>query len=1334
MNDEEEYVQRGFNSQEEFEAAKQRAAEAKAEVERIDAALAAQQQAPEIVPTNPATTTNTSVAPTQQPEPEQQQPQENDKFEGLKIDPKLDEYLPEDVKSGVALAVGLGDTVIGTLNLIPGLDMPQIPKFQDDVTQMVREFGSDFLPSLFLGVGGAGLAAKGVAALSNSSKAYRVLSSPPVKRMGVLALEMGVGAGVQKVVPQSAENSNNLGNLRQALPPSTKFLIPENIATLDSDNPVVKRNKNILEAVIAVPVVDIISQGVKFTFQGLKAKSSLSKFVGHTENGKSWVNANIKPELEPHAAVERAYAKRSEALDELGAYNLENATDPNAPVLGYHDVFDQSESGVRTVDDLGIVGASMDAARLKYDPDAYGGDLGSIATEPALKFMSSGYDQSMAVLKELASDLKAAEGVGFGKITPEQVAEVGEEYMNAFMEMDVNQLRNAFKFDIDAGIKTGIDADSQFGVLSSGAYNGAVRAIRGYMDEFINMDVEKARAYLVNSVAGQVSGAAEGMRLTAGSGSIQRAQEQVIERVRFLMNQKGMTSFSRGRALSLLDVWNKIFRTGAQKVDDKYKVQIAASLQNEGNSTLTAIDAIMKETDETINTLLDINKSNPKLLAPLMMAYELTDGDVKSISSLNNYINNSISSWSKGIVDMQPEIPSVVNRGFYANVYNNALSATLTGTKAAFSASQLLIEKPLRHLSTSALMKDKTTFRRAMYQYSNTLESLGGSMAYAKKIFKKSATDPNVTNVRENVTLRNQAQMDILNATADAHAAKGEYGMQVFMENVNAMNDIVDHPDSRLNTRFMQSFDGFVESMFANFESKGRAFDRVTENGSQAFDKDLADIVATLSHREMFDKNGIITDKAVKAAAGELSFTLDNGFTKGTSTLLRSLPVLKPFFLFTKTPINELAYTASYLPAKDIVGALSQKTGILSEFTKDLSKFAKPFDDANQYQIEKTLLERGVDFSNVFEAKGKYNEIRADILGRKGLGTVFTIGGIGLALNDRLRGAGHYNRAVQKTREKADYETNTFKWIDGEWYSLTNLGPIGTFLSIIGTVSDNFDILEPDDVGTIFKKLSFALAGSFKDKSTLANIEPVIDIIFGGDQNALKRVAGKFGSAALVPNSSLLAEFGRLFDPAALQIKNDLDAMILARLPFVKSGLPKEYDPINGGEVGVPDSLITRMFNHSSPFKRADKMTDRDNYIVEVEWSMADALESYKGVKLDNRKISEISNLIGKKNLFGPEIDRIMKLYPASSFRKGFKEAVNINGDIKPDVATYFGVHEELDQALRNAVDMAVYFSDHYTALNREAHRNEVLKKFSQRGDTEGANRFIESIKNSIGY
>ena len=51
-----------------------------------------------------------------------------------------------------------------------------------------------------------------------------------------------------------------------------------------------------------------------------------------------------------------------------------------------HDLYDTTESGIRSVDPGGIWGAAVDAERIAKNVDTVYGRLGSFISEPALKF------------------------------------------------------------------------------------------------------------------------------------------------------------------------------------------------------------------------------------------------------------------------------------------------------------------------------------------------------------------------------------------------------------------------------------------------------------------------------------------------------------------------------------------------------------------------------------------------------------------------------------------------------------------------------------------------------------------------------------------------------------------------------------------------------------------------------------------------------------------------------------------------------------------------------------------------------------------------------------
>lgn len=1321
MNEEELLESQGFSSIEERIQWEQELQAARDEEKRLEERIAAEEgEKAAIAAANTQVQEQPAVQETSQVQ--QQEPAKaNDNFEGLSLGNEfLDKNLPANVRAGLAAGMGIGDTIKGILDLIPGTDIKPAPKFEDEITQTVRDISSVVLPTMLLGgAGSAGLAAQ--ADKVNKVKGLKVLSDPVVKWLGNAAFQGGAGAFVDYAAPMNQTDDNLAGTLKKTFPRSLGW-IPDNVATLDGDLPDVKRGKNVLEGAYLGIGIDMLV-GAAHLLKKVNGTHKLLKHVGENDKGKNWFNENVKIDEMPEDVIERSAAKRSSELDELGSYNVDKSVDPNEPIFGYHDAYGYQETGIRSVDDLGIVGASIDAARIDGNLGTIYGRVGSVMSEGALKFANETSENARLVIRGLASTLQDAGQYGYKiddkrYLSFKEIENVGQKYANDFYEMDLQELRRTI---YPGSIYQGKNVSTKTPELTDEGYQGVMGAIKMYMDDFVNMDEAKATAYVGTSMAGQISDMAQGMRLTGGSGSIQRAQEQILDRVEFLMAQKGMTSYVRGRALNMLNLWNRVTTFGSKAYDRAQASRLEKLVKGEKNTTLATMERIKQETADTINNLREIKDANPEMLAPLMMAYELSDGHVKTISGLNNYVKQSTSIWSKAFYDGQPEIPSVINQAFYANVYNSTLSAVSTPLKAVVSGSHLLVEKPIRHFAGALITGDTRTIRRGLYQYTSMWESLTGSLSYANQIFKRSALDPNVTAVRDNVNLKNQAQLDILNAFAQAKAAVGEYGPQVLMENINAMNDLAKHPALRLGTRSMQAMDGFMESMIANFEAKGRAFDKYTQNGTVKFDKVQADKVAKAQHAEMFDENGIITDKAVKIASGEMAFNLDNAANDDLSAVIRRMPIMKPFFLFTKTPLNELKYVASYNPVSPILGA----------FMKDVNVFKNTFDDMETEKVMQILTQRGVDVSDPLTVKGKYNELRADILGRKAIGTLLTGSAIALMLDDRLHGAGHYNRQVQKTRDRSDWKRNSIKGLDGKWHSFEGLGPVTTYLSLVATIGDNFDVLAPNDVGELLKKTAYVFAASFKDKTYLAGLEPFMDVA-RGDVGAINRWASAFLTASAVRGSSQMAEIARLMDPELKLINNELDALIMNRLPVLKGLLPKEYDWIDGGEVNVPDSMFARLRNTYTPWKESGKITPEKQFLIDIEYDATATLRTNgQGEKLSTEEQSEILSIMGRDGLWKKAIQRVMGSGNGKAFRKDFKQALKNN--LPADTSTFQSVHLELDDELRRAMRDAITGSKHFSNIRRRQYIRQRTAEYLKRNNQKGAMEYLEYTKKQYG-
>jgi hypothetical protein len=166
-------------------------------------------------------------------------------------------------------------------------------------------------------------------------------------------------------------------------------------------------------------------------------------------------------------------AKQEEALDELGYYNQSKATDPNIPLKGVHDLYDWRETGVRTVDDFGIVGASIDAARIQTNKGTVYGRLGNFISGPALKYGTETPGGVEEITIGLTQQLKEADRIGMVAedfiVTSDEVAAAGDNLVVELFDPsatidDMRQVLNPSVNEFGAEV---LSQDSYVDALSS---------------------------------------------------------------------------------------------------------------------------------------------------------------------------------------------------------------------------------------------------------------------------------------------------------------------------------------------------------------------------------------------------------------------------------------------------------------------------------------------------------------------------------------------------------------------------------------------------------------------------------------------------------------------------------------------------------------------------------------------------------------------------------------------------------------------------------------------------------------------------------------------------
>ena len=303
------------------------------------------------------------------------------------------------------------------------------------------------------------------------------------------------------------------------------------------------------------------------------------------------------------------------ALDELGRYNFSKVgTDADVPLKGVNDLYDYNEIGMRTVDDLGIVGASIDQARIANNAGTSMGRLRNMISPATMKYVGDNLNASDDITLGFAKELDEVDQFSVvgrdWSLSMDDINKAGDDLLVDFFDptMDINGIRRV----LGKNIKT---LDDGTEILSSAAYGDVFNQIVKMGKAFNDMTIAKAQAYVGTSLAGQLSDAAEMARLNRDSPiAIKAAQERILDNMKYLLRLKGSTNFYRNYKNSMANMFDPVAAVTKQS-----KADLRANYK-------ASMDTLNQEINTFTDQLQYSFKQYPELGEAIMELYELTDG------------------------------------------------------------------------------------------------------------------------------------------------------------------------------------------------------------------------------------------------------------------------------------------------------------------------------------------------------------------------------------------------------------------------------------------------------------------------------------------------------------------------------------------------------------------------------------------------------------------------------------------------------------------------------------------------------------------------------------
>ena len=1240
--------------------------------------------------------------------------------------------LVKDVERASAIPLGILDTVTDFINMASAdggkYDIPKVPEYEDKATQALRNISGLIMP--MLGIKGA--VTRQAVKLQKLGAGPKWLQSLGQRKgfewFAKFGLDAGSGALVDYVAEQNQKDDNFLGSLKKYWPQTYSF-IPYTIATGDHHSADQKRDRNVKEGAIFSMMASVL-EGVAFLTEAGRSMNRTAKLVPSTEGGVKNLKALTEDEFtnivfdadNPIADnMLRNYARKEKALNDIGEYYLRKG-EITEPTVGLHDVFDESETLVRTKDADGVAGAMANAAEVRYNKGQYG-RLGTIVSEASRK---NGLELPNLSRKTLVSDIaKQIKKVGkFKKVGPSGVTTVSEKMIDdAVNHLTATLLHPRVSPKEILGILDEFKRSVDDSVLRIVGKKGISKAIKQLREQITDLDFHKARAVLTTSEAGQIADFSEGARLMEDSPeSFMRTVDLMADRLEVLMVEKGLAKFEADAMLQNMNSWKEATKTGDKRIIN----QTADIILDRSNDKLTEI---IPKAKAYTQTLKDVARENPEFLKPLMLANEFTDGNVDSLYKLHQDAGQRLAVFKKAIVDKNPEVPAIINKAWFSNLFNSTLSAFGTPIKAATGNLTGLIGKGSATIIGAVAEGDLYRTKKAMTAWYVLDDTLGRSLDHMRLVFRKAASNPKefAYITRGDIAIKETKSLNFLRAYAEAAEANNEYGASALLHVFEDLEDMSLDPMLRFGGNSMTGLDGFAKSIIANVEAKYAAIDELHRLGKPINDANMRE-VSDKVYKTFFDQNDMISDKTINAITSEIALNADSKTVDGINALVQHVPASRPFLMFPKTTANVIDTFRKWSPA-----------GVFSE---DYQKLwgpvgRKSMDDFTYDEIVEIMTSKGRDIGP--STVEDFTMLRYEVKGKAAIGSFFTTLAFMAGMNDRCTGNGHWDKARQRARVKAGWKPKTCKVpgtnkrVSYEW-----MGPIGDWLSLAVDVTDNFDLLSTSQVEYFGQKLMFVLGSAFFNRTNLVQLEPLHDVLQGNGAAATRFMSSFLNNT--LPMGNARAELGRLLNPQLRELKTELHDALRNRNGWLdlvdpQSALPGQVDYIDGKKIGYQENWFVRAVNVFSPIKIHDQPSPERQFLIDIEYNSSPNLKiSQGGAILENNEITAIHSEMGKQGIFKAELQDIMRdaenITYTGSDGVTYKGFVNIlkaqrRGNVSSEVldSTKFqGIFNRISTAYDQAKALAENSIDveMQTAIREREYQKKIQEDHTTYGNLDG--------------
>ena len=1246
-----------------------------------------------------------TVTPTPEPTPEAAPQEERNEFGDFMAGKALDFVTTGGKETKKRVAAGTIDTLMdGLSTIIPALtpaadwwDEKSGRKTEKDPYKKAeRDVSAIVVPNL--------LGAWGIGAVANTGIGTTLGLSSRTNTLTQIAASFGIDGLVSGV----SDTTSEPGNLGTMIEPHLQKILPGATipwATRDSDSPDVIYANNMLENMVLGAGGELVT--AVFALRGGNKIKPLNQKAAELTAIKQ---VEVAESLEQSAGdalvatVNRARAKKKAA--QLGEARRVLAEDPEG-VNGYNAFVNEPAEPVSriTLDETANgVDFIADQARIQNNVNTFEGRSRPIINDAEINALSRADASRRAeIMSKVEGDLGAEFSleVNGQRLTKLEVAEAVNNLYDTALQSE-----EGFKEAVKGMRSAEVNLFSIIETHSDAGQQALLRETATRLVDSVSPWKQRASAAIQTQAAASVSDISRNIDLMDDVVDTSRLQELVMPRLRVLLKEAETSKIAQRISGELRAKFQKKTKQidGLLEVNDSYIDDLMAQFDS------TVFQAGRK-VDDFVDTLTNISKENPAFLRPLYREWAKSNGEIDTLFKLNKYANNRLGVIRKGLVDLNPEVPSIVLRELQGVRQANLLNG-LAPAKAWIQNGALLMIKPMTMFAgyvPKALQGDLKPLHRAWYQFSGGMETYRRAAKMARDDLRFANANPDAAMARgradyNSADTRSMGQ-DYRKALSDYETFEElsetwDIGKKALWNLTKGLAFWNRKAFNRWGIHGMYAADGFLKSTIASMNSRGKAFDTLIQRNNGKISPEEFKAVEKSIYDQTFDSDGLIKDEYVKFQSEEISLNADVPLVNAFTTVMENVPVLKGLFLYPKTRANQLSLLQTFDPTGVLGGYIERSGKVLRAKTPD--------------QIEDALEAHGMRGAS----EEDFLALKAEYIGRKAMtsGLVITAGM--LALNGRMTGYGPSNPTENKKWRDLGGQPYSFNFGSDDkpdWRSYASAPSwIKTFLGLTSDVVREYSGPDGEMSGGWFQSLGLALEANVSGDLFSNEVETLHGLL-SLDLNSYMKYTANLVASTAVPGYSINNTLSSILTPQLQDVEQNWFQHVANRfrwIPSIDEELSDQIDIFTGQSINAGANPFELALSKLLPgFKTKAGNEPWREWLLSTGWS---GLKKEKMNRLSKEPLTPpqrkwINDWIGKNLNLDEKVTELMN-WDDGKWKKKLEEYKKKRGyrsQADFPVKELF-IHEYMDRMVDDAYQKAW---GQYEAYNAEAADLGILKE-----------------------